>query len=265
MKIYVDMLFAINFSMDFVSLFLTLKLLHKPLYKKRILASSALGGFYGVFDVLASQAPPMSLLTSVLVSFLMCFICFKEGNKRRFIGAYAVYWGVSACLGGFMSLLYSFLNKTLAEYIERHSYTTVYNGARFFIISAISIIASLLLSRALNNERQIEVAEVFVEYSGKSFTFKGLCDSGNLLTEPFSGKAVILVTNQTQLGKEIEALADIYKRYIPYDGVGGHGFVKGIKPQVIKINNEERSAIIAPINKKEFGGYEACVPMMLIN
>ena len=265
MKIYVDMLFAINFSMDFVSLFLPHKLLHKRLFKKRILFSSAIGGLYGVFSVLADLTSIISLLISVLVSFLMCFICFGNTKGKRFIGAYAVYWGVSVCLGGFMSLLYSFLNKVLADYIEKNSYTTAYNGARFFIILAISIMASLLLTRALNTERKIKEAEVKIEYGEKEFILSGLCDSGNLLVEPMSGKAVVLISNETVLGKEIEALSDIYKKYIPYDGIGGHGFVKGIKPKSIKINNEEKSAIIAPMKKSDFGGYEACIPMMLIN
>ena len=51
MILYADVLFAINFSMDFLALFICSIVLHKKLSKNRIIIASILGAFFGVFDV----------------------------------------------------------------------------------------------------------------------------------------------------------------------------------------------------------------------
>lgn len=264
MKIYADMLFAINFSMDFISLFITASIMRRKIHKKRTLLASAIGGLYGVFEIICSFKPWVSALLAVLVSILMCFIAYFEKSIKRFVGMFVVYWGVGACLGGFMSVFYSLLNKLLADYINDYTYNKVYTGARFFIVSALAILISMLLGRFFTNEKQIKSVPIEIIVKDRSFSITALCDSGNLLTEPISGKAVVLVCNETELGKEILSTPDIYKRYIPYTGVGGEGMLKGIIPKTIKINGLERVAVVASIEKKDFAGYEACVPMSLV-
>lgn len=263
-KIYVDMLFAINFSMDLISLYITASIMRKKVFKKRMLASAIIGGVYGVLSVIWNLSAVFSAILSVFVSLLMCFVSYYEKNIKRLTGIYVVYWGISACLGGFMSVLYSFLNKLLSEYIKNYSYTQVYTGARFFVILAISIIASMLFGRFFSTEKEIRSASIDVIINEKSFSVNALCDSGNLLTEPLSGKGVVLVSLETALGAEIESVPDIYKRYIPYTSVGAEGIIKGVLPKSIKINGEEKNAIIASVSKKSFAGYEACVPKSLV-
>lgn len=264
MKIYADMLFAINFSMDLVSLFLSASIMKRKIHKKRILIASAIGGAYGVLDVILTLNSAISVVLGVFVSFLMCFIAYFEKSIKRFTALYVIYWGVSASLGGFMSVLYSFLNKILAKYIENYNYTTVYTGARFFVIASLSILASVLIGRVFSSEKDIKSAEVLVKIEEKEYCFGALCDSGNLLREPLSGKSVILISSGTQLGKKILQLPDIKKRYIPYSAVGGEGLLKGISPAFVSINGNEVSAIVASIDKNDFAGYEACVPTALM-
>lgn len=264
MKIYADVLFAINFSMDFISLFITAVLLKRRVHKLKILISASLGGLYGVLSVIFPLGAVVSAILGVLVSFFMCVIAFMEKSIKRLAGIYLIYWGISAVLGGLMSVLYSFLNKLLAEYIESYSYTSVYTGARFFIVASLAILASIALSRVFSNEKAIKSVVVDIVLKDDSYRVDALCDSGNLLTEPISGKSVILVSADSKIGRKIEKIEDIYKRYIPYSSVGGEGMIKGVVPISISINGEERTAIVAPISNKSFAGYEACVPLSLV-
>ncbi|MBO5374227.1 MAG: sigma-E processing peptidase SpoIIGA [Clostridia bacterium] len=264
MKIYADMLFAINFSMDLISLFICASIVHKRVHKKRVLASAVIGGIYGVIEVIMPSNAIASAFLGVSVAFLMCFISFYQGSIKRLIGMYILYWGCSACLGGIMSVLYSFLNKLLAEYIENYSYTQAYTGARFFVIASLAVILSIILGRFFSREKEIIEVEIIAQVNTKTFEAKGICDSGNLLREPISGKSVILVSEKSQIGQEINKIADVFKRYIPYNSVGGGGILKGVLPKSIKINGTERSAIIAPVSQKDFAGYEACVPISLV-
>ncbi|MBQ3040880.1 MAG: sigma-E processing peptidase SpoIIGA [Clostridia bacterium] len=265
MKIYADILFAINFSMDFISFFITSMIMRRKINKKRILLASAFGGIYGVVDILLNLDTIISIVVSVLSSLIMCLIAYHEKTIRRFIGMYIVHWGISATLGGFMSILYSFLNSVLGKYIENYTYSQVYTGARFFIALALAIIISTVFGRFFSSEKSVKSTTINVVVNKCSYSIEALCDSGNLLTEPISGKAVILINAESDLGRKIEEIPEIFKRFIPYKSVGGNGMIKGIIPEKIEINGSERAGIIAPISKINFAGYEACVPSVLVN
>lgn len=264
MIVYADILFAVNFSMDFISLFITSLVMHKKINKTKILISASIGGLYGVFNVLCSVHILVGVLLNIFVSFLMCFILFYEKSIRRFVAMYIIFWGVSATLAGFMSVLYSFMNKVLSEYILKYSYSKVYNGARFFLITSMSMLVVIIFSRIFSKEKSIKSITAIVKYHMKDYKITALCDSGNLLTDPFSGKNVILVSNGSELGRCIESTPDIYKRYIPYNSADSNGVLKGISPDCITISGRNVDAIVAPINKKNFAGFDACVPNSLI-
>jgi len=261
--VYADVLFAINFSMDFISLFITLTLLNRKIYKRRILFSAIIGGLYGVFDLLYPMKVIPSVIVNLTVSFIMCYVTYKEKSKKRFLSLYIVYWGVSLALAGFMSVLYSFLNKLLSRYIIDYSYNNVYNGARFFVISSFAIIITIIFGKLFAKEKNIVHTEIKVNIKDKEYLIEALCDSGNTLSDPLSGRAVILVSNKSELGKSVESIPDIHKRYIPYQATNAKGLLKGIIPDKIVINERSLDAIIAPVDNR-FAGYEGCVPYSLI-
>lgn len=263
MTLYVDVLFAINFSMDFLSLFITMKILHKRVYKSRIITSSALGGLYGVCEMLIQTSFVLSILVNVAVSVLMCLIAFKEKKIGKFTVELIMLWGCSATLGGTMSMLYVFLNKLMSDYIENYSYDAVFGGARFFIIASLSVIIALLFSKIFNQNTNVKEAEIKITFKNSIYTFKGLCDSGNVLKEPITGRSVILVSASSKIGKAISKESEMKKRYIPYVGVGSTGMLKGIIPQKIFINDFEKSAVVAPIENMNFAGYDALIPASL--
>ena len=264
MTLYVDVLFAINFSMDFLSLFITMKILHKKVYKARTLISSTLGGLYGVCEMLIQTSFVISVIVNVAVSVLMCLIAFTEKKIGKLTIEIIVLWGCSATLGGTMSILYVFLNRLMSDYIKNYSYDVVFGGARFFIIAALSVIIALLFSKIFSQKATVMEAEIKILFKNSSYVFKGLCDSGNVLKEPITGRSVILVSASSKIGRAISEEHEMKKRYIPYVGVGSTGMLKGIIPQKILINDSEKSAVVAPIENINFAGYDALIPASLI-
>ena len=163
-----------------------------------------------------------------------------------------------------MSLIYSLLNKIFSEFLESTQKSEAYNGARFFVIASITAIISLIVSRIFTSKKDLKASEIKVIYEGKSFCLSAFCDSGNVLVEPLSGKPVILLSQYTDLGKIIFYKPDKFKRYIPYTDVTGQGIIKGIVPDEIIVNDISISAVIAPIDKKSFDGYDALVPSSIV-
>lgn len=267
MVLYADVLFAINFSMDFLALFLTKRILHKKIYKIRILISALIGGIYSVIEmIIAIDNPILDFTISLIASLLMCIISFAEKSVGRFLVFYGMFWGVSALMGGVMSLIFAMFNKLFYSYIIKLDIvdSSVYNGTRFIVIVLISIMISILLSKLYTSKKDIKSVEIRIWIDTYVYKLYGLCDSGNLLVEPFSGRAVILVSSFSKIGREIEIQPEYKKRYIPFDGVGSNGILKGVVPSKIIINENEVDAIIATINKADFGGYDALIPSSLL-
>ena len=267
MVLYADVLFAINFSMDFLALFITLRVLHKRIYKARILISSLIGATYGVLEMIINfNGIIFELLLSVSVAIIMCLITMNEYKFKRLVSEMLVFLAISALLGGIMSLTFNILNKILIKYAIEENLTSSseYNKARFFIIALISVLISMLFTKALKEKSTQKSVLINIVIDGENFTASGLCDSGNMLTEPISGKSVVLVSSNSTTGRKIDSFPDYKKRYIPFTTVGSGGILKGIVPNKGIINDTEKDFIIAPVDRSDFSGYDALVPTRLL-
>lgn len=264
MVIYVDVLFLINFSMDFLSLFFCSKIFHRKIQRGRMIVSSTLGAIYATFQVLLDISSVFSVFLLVLFAFLMVKVAFNEKSIKLICVQVIMFLFVSATLGGIMSIIYSFINKIIAKYVAEYSYDGTYSGARIFIVVGLTAIVTLIIFRIFNAKRETKTVNFEVELNGQKFSLSGMCDSGNLLTEPFSGRRVILVCEACSLGRCITSIEDIYKKYIPYKDVTNSGMLRGVVPSKILIDGCAKDAVIAAVKTENFNGYEALVPSALL-
>lgn len=79
--VYADLLFLINFSMDFLCFYITATLLHRKLSLLRAIIASAFGAIYAVFALLAGFTITLSVIFDIFVCILMCIIVFY-GKKK---------------------------------------------------------------------------------------------------------------------------------------------------------------------------------------
>ena len=263
MVLYADIYLLINFSMDFLSLFITSKLLNAKIYKFRIIFASSIGALYALGMLLFEFSTFVTLCLNIACEIIIVLICFENKKFKRIISSALVNFVISATLGGVMSVMYSFMNKIMENIISNESKDSYY-GIRLAIIIALTLLTSIVFSRILNRSKQIKSEKIYVLLKDKTFEFEALCDSGNLLKEPLSGKSVILVTEKSELGKEILKIQDIYKRYIPYKNVDGTGILKGAIPQKIIVRENLVEAVIATTDTDNFGGYDALLPTALL-
>ena len=262
--LYADVLFAINFSMDFLALFFTSALLHIKFKKTRIIVGSLFGAVYGLIQVFINMNLIIKLTVSTLIAIVMVTVSFQGLRLKRIFFVSLTYLFVSMTLGGIMTLLYTFFNSILAEFLNKYTNEETYNGARIFVIIALTAIAALIFSRILAKKKSVKAVKVEVFLDGEKFTLSGLCDTGNLLTEPFSGKCVVLVPDKSVMGKAIDEMNDLRKKYIPYKDITGTGMLKGVIPDKIFIDDNLVSAVVATSKSGDFSGYEALVPGALL-
>lgn len=282
--IYGDIYFLINFSMDFLSLFLTAKILHIPLKTGRAAFAAAVGGVYAVVALLPGRYGWLQTLIGLLIPALLCFIAFRYGRFRRFCLTVALFWGLSFLTGGLMSALYYAVNRLLAgrQIVVNGTVQTVYSEIPLWVFALLALacaLISLIWGRIAGKRRGISACELTVGVSDRSYILTGLIDSGNLLTEPFGGLPVILVTADRLRAMLPEELLGVFFggsgvgnlpagmgariRLIPYRGVGGGGLIFGYLPDRIVVDGREVAACIAAESARDFSGYDAIVPACL--
>jgi len=236
--LYADVLLAINFSMDFLSLFLCSIFLHLKIRRLRMILSSLFGAFYALIQMLVDLNGALTVLCSFIVAIIMIVIAFSYNSVKRTAICAVVYFFVSSVLGGIMSLLYTALNSILSGFIKSYSYEQAYNVARLWIVVSLTAIISVVFSKILVSKKDVKNAELTVTIGTEKYELSGLLDSGNLLKDPLTGRCVILVSEKSNVGSQIEKIDDIYKRYIPYSDINGEGLLKGVIPKEYLLTEE---------------------------
>ncbi len=277
--LYADILFLVNFTMDFLTLYTTAAILRRKAAVTRLCIASAIGGIYGVAAVFMEGILLINIIINLAVSYLMCLIVF---NKRT-LPCYALFYGTGCLLGGAMTAFFTFMNGVNTVSTESSAPPGKIPLGWMAVSAAVigaSAIAGGRMARRKRSLRQCRLA--VVSHTG-SFVFDAMTDTGNLLTDPMSGKPVVLLKRNEFLSLLPEALVPIFEsadpnalseadteylssvRLIPSVSVAGDKLLFAYVPKKITVENAEVSALIAMGDENGYEAYPALVPEILIN
>lgn len=259
--VYGDLLFLINFSMDFLCLFLVARLLAKPFSLPRTVLAAALGGIYSVTALFLTLGA-WGRLADLLVCVLICAVAF--GDKREGWSSLALLSGAfvlaSMLLGGVMTAIFNLMNRAdppLDSFADDDSIPLWL----FALVTAAASLITWIGGRFLRRRGQIPEAQVEIQLGGRKTVIRAMCDSGNLLRDTVSGKPVIVsdIKNAVNLlpvdcahitewnADTVQALPPPLAarvRLIPTSSVGADGILLALRPDsvVIRVGNRTRSA-----------------------
>ena len=248
--VYVDILFFVNFAMDFLALYLCAKLRFLRPKTFRLLTAALFAALYGVLRGIFDFWGPLWLLSDIAACFLCTLIAFYEKSLKKTILLSAIYYVISLLLGGIVFSAY-----TLAL-----RWGSQKNVIAFVIISVVFCILLLLL---LRREKPKKRAKVTVAFQNKRVFLDCFFDSGNLLRDPFTGTPVIIVKFQKLcelIGYENAKLLDEEKicdlpehlqkriRLIPAKTVIDKAILPGICPDSVIVDTAPVDALIVPVS-----------------
>ncbi len=283
--VYVDLFFMINFSMDFLCFFLTSQMLGKKMGIIRTLGAATLGGIYACVALFLPISGIWGLVLDIAVCVLMCAVAF--GFCRAVLLNSLVYFAVSMTLGGFMSALFALLNRADIG-IE----AVAEDGISAWVLTLLAIVSAafaLVGTRFFRRRSAARYASVSVEMFGQSRELRAFCDSGNLLRDPISGRACVLVSAATLkelLGDEVmravrtkniaplastDAQLARRVRLIPARTATGEGCLLAIRPDKLLVGRDgqkpqkEVEALLALTDKENFSdGCDVLLPSELL-
>ena len=187
-NVYVDILFLINFCMDFLALYLTGGAMRTERRLPRLLFSAALGAVYAVADVLYCRNYIFSLLTGIFVSFVLCLVAFYDRRGISLFKHFLLFWGISLLLGGAVTTLYTLLGGVFGETTGTPTRTDV-----LLTLAGIASIAIAAAERFFMRHTEEKAVRLLLSHGEHSVTLNALCDSGNLLLDPVSARPVVIV------------------------------------------------------------------------
>ena len=174
--IYIDILLLINFSMDFVALFLTARLMHARAKAIPLAAASLIGAGYEALRLFISWSLPLSVISDIACAVLMCVIALGASELLR---TTLTFLCASIIIGGTMTALYSFagMGDGLFSGSSAESTDTLLElpFGRFIPAAALSAAFALLLCRTLRSRLGRKKCICRITVNGSSAELSGLC------------------------------------------------------------------------------------------
>ena len=200
--IYVDSLFILNLTLDYLLLLTAGRLCSLPLVRSRIALGAVWGAVYAVLAAVEGRffvLPPVKLASGALAAVI------AYGIGRQTPRAVVAFFSVSAGFGGAVYAL------------GRLSGTS--GTSRLFVPATMPVLllsfavcyaAVSLVFRHSARRAGRRLCRVQVSLGGRETGFSALCDTGNELVDPLTGRRVLVA--------ELSALEPLFSGNVPASG-----------------------------------------------
>lgn len=226
MKIYLDVIFLINFLYDFLILSSVSVLLKKHAKLSRLLISSLVGSV-SLITLFISFDNFFLLIFKFILSLVMVIIAF--GVKRIIYNLFYMYV-ITVILGG-------------TQYMLTGNYYEV-NIITFGIVSPIIII---LYIRSMKNYKLsiTKYYDVLIISGRDTLKLVGYMDTGNRLKEPILGKPIIMISNKHKL-----LFNNIY--LVPYKVINGTSILKCGSVDNVFVDGKKVDCLVGLVDEEIF-------------
>lgn len=273
--VYADVLLLINFSMDFVSLYITSKLMRlRPVFY-RMLISASLGAVYSLCDFLVNWGSPiLVIITNIIFSIIMCLIAF--GNHRiHTLLISGFFYGICFMLGGCITAIYSLVGEKWSILSDIGYIYTDISLLEVMVLTASSVIFIKLIGERMKRRAANKTAKLDVTIKGITSTLDAFVDSGCLVKEPITNKEVVFIKkerfksffqNESEITPELHTRMGLRICAVPVRTLTGNDVLFGIHPEKIICDGMNVDAVVVftdAVNLK-FNGSDALISNSLL-
>ncbi len=280
--IYIDILFLINFIINYLILFAASRLAVARIRRYRTALGALIGALYGVAVFFKNLSFLNSLIFKIAVSVLMNLCAFGFSDMRKLIKMTLVFFFISFTFGGAVLALYLFGMGGVCEVRNNIYYIHIPLKALLLSAGAAYILLSLVFRRSMGRSRQ-SFCHVEIEHDGKTAELTALSDTGNTLTDPVTNAPVIISDysavravlpdsvrtvldekNPSDFPISISELPSNFKfRLIPYKTMSSpFSLLLAFRPDKITVDKKNESGAMLAISPQQIsdgGAYTAII------
>ena len=265
--IYADILFLINFSLDYLCLFIAGRLQNVFGKALRLLIAAVFGGLYSFVPYFIELPTVLMLILHIVSAAVICFIAFGKRSIRKFLLILGAFIVSGALMGGLITAFYSLSGK-----YSNGAYTET-DALSFCLICLLSTSIAISYSLICKRRLHTDSTEIKIYVGNEKISARLLCDSGNLVTEPFSSLPVIVISSACLPypydTPECESFP-LPIRIIPFSTSAGKSCFFGFRPDKIEIISPLRSPkrvdafIGIDTQRHSYSGYDGIMPTSIL-
>lgn len=228
MKIYVDILFLINLTYDFLILNAVNIVLRRNMKIKNIF----LGSLIGSISTFSIFIPALNnIFITIILSILMLLVTFKYKDIIYLKNNILYFYMISVIFGGVIYLI----NIKFNHFINPKDIYDRKVLINFIGIIIISPIIYFLYVYTYKNNKINHENYYKLKYSidNNIVEINAFYDSGNLIKDPYKGRPIILISKK-KLVCDIKNKSPIY---VPCNMINNSILIKCYKPSLLIINN----------------------------
>lgn len=278
--VYIDSLFLLNLVINYLLLLAAARLAGEAIHRLRLALGAALGAGYAAAVFFPGMGFLLHPLCKLAAAVLMVLVGFPR--SRRLLRVILVFLGLACALGGGIFAIELLGGRTL----------TLKNGViyskmdlKLLLLSAsvCYLILSLVFRRSAGHGIR-EQKPAVLSRNGKRVVLTALLDTGNTLTDPVTGKPVMVADwqqltpllpsgvtlDETALRRPVETLERLAGqgvgrgfRLLPYQAVGVEcGMLLALNMERVQVGVRDYGPILvamAPNRLSDGGGYSALI------
>lgn len=293
-QVYVDVMLATNFAMDFLILWAVGRLANCSTRIWRLILGALLGAVYSLAVFFPFGTVIHSLPLKIGCSLLMVLLAFYPVRLRAFVSLVLNFYLISFAMGGAVIAATYFLDDAPGV-IQVITKLGIFGGKLYYGWLVLGLLVACLIGwggltylRKRMHQREF-LHPLRISLKGNLVELMALLDTGNQLREPLTNAPVVVVESNfikdylpaylwravreegaiiTELASEIEAGWVERLRLIPYNSVGrNNGIMVGLQPDWIELTTQEgtirhQNFILGLLNKplNKEGKYQALIP-----
>jgi stage II sporulation protein GA (sporulation sigma-E factor processing peptidase) len=273
--VYADSLFLINLIINYIMLLVTARICTGQMRRLRLIGAAAFGAAYSVAVVLPLTPFLRSPVLRVVVGLLMVLAAF--GGKPRLLRHTLVFFAVSVAFGG------AVMAASLLTGGGLNGFLTPVDLKILVLAFIVSYIVMTLVFRRMGRQQSGGIVSLTLRHDGREVEMKALRDTGNGLTDPMTGRSVIVagvgdvtplfpsgvrkmvaelrLKDAVKVLEELAPLSSMRFQLIPYRSVGtSGGMLLAFKPDEILVDGKSRAGMLlalSPNSVSENGTYSA--------
>ena len=260
MGIYVDVLLALNFLVDYLLLFAAQLISGRTPRRGR----TALAAFLGALSALIIFVPRLKATVrwayTLLMGAVLCRVTASWIGWRSYARTLCAFLTLSLLYGGAMLAL---------RLSTGGGWLVIANGVVYFHITPLVLVGSCALCfgmlslhrRLFPDTEPPKICEVTLRVLGKTLRCQALLDTGNRLSEPFSGWPVVLLEGSLLPAK----IPQSKLRLIPCKTAAGGALLQAVKGESLSCGDWHCEQFYVALSQEKLQGCQLLLHADLMN
>lgn len=283
--VYLDSLFLLNTLVNYILLLAAARVAGETLFRVRFFVAAVVGGLYACAIFLPGLQFLMHPLCKIGAAVLMALIAY--GSCRRLVRVFLWFLALSCVLGGGV-LAIGLIGGRAVGLQEGILFPRVDLKVVLLSAAVCYLVFGWIFRRVGAKRSGVGgIVQTTVEFAGHRVSFQALVDTGNALSDPVSGRPVLVVEGarltplfppgqipqREDLQNPAEAMTRLSEgalrgklRLLPYRAVGVEkGLLLCLKADRVIIDGEEKGPLLvalAPDPVSDRGSHCALIGMM---